>query len=98
MWQDLHSIPAFPVDLFAGPVHSSQLKVGTPVATLPGVWYDRVMARTGWPGVSICPCLECSLSGAHSCLGLEIFLGDSVWLCLAIVVLSGLLVACLMSH
>ena len=29
------------------------LKIGTPVATLPGAWRYRVSAGTGWPGVSI---------------------------------------------
>ena len=33
--------------------HTSDLKNGTPVATLPGVWRYRVRAETGWPGVSI---------------------------------------------
>ena len=31
----------------------SDLKIGTPVATLPGAWRYRVSAGTGWPGVSI---------------------------------------------
>ena len=29
------------------------LNIGTPVATVPGAWYYRVSAGTGWPGVSI---------------------------------------------
>ena len=29
------------------------LKIGTPVATLPGAWRYRVSAGTGWPDVSI---------------------------------------------
>ena len=33
--------------------HTSDLKIGTPVATLPGAWCNRVSAGTGWPGVSI---------------------------------------------
>ena len=33
--------------------HASDLKIGTPVATLPGAWCYRVSAGTGWPGVSI---------------------------------------------
>ena len=28
-------------------------KIGTPVVTLPGAWHYRVIAGTGWPGVSI---------------------------------------------
>ena len=38
---------------FSGSSHTSDLKIGTPVATLPGAWHDRVSAGTGWPGVSI---------------------------------------------
>ena len=38
---------------FSGPSHTSDLKIGTPVATLPGVWHYRVSAGTGWPGISI---------------------------------------------
>ena len=37
----------------AGPSHTSDLNIGTPVATLPGAWRDRVSAGTGGPGVSI---------------------------------------------
>ena len=33
--------------------HTSDLKTGTPVATLPGAWRYRVRAGTGWPSVSI---------------------------------------------
>ena len=35
---------------FSGSSHSSDLKIGTPVATLPGTWRCQC---TGWPGVSI---------------------------------------------
>ena len=38
---------------FSGPSHTSDVKIGTPVATLPGAWRYRVSAGTGWPGVSI---------------------------------------------
>ena len=41
---------------FSGSSHTSdlnKLKVGTPVATLPGAWRYRVSAGTGWPGVSM---------------------------------------------
>ena len=38
---------------FFGSSHTSDLKIGTPVATLPGAWRYRVNAGTGWPGVSI---------------------------------------------
>ena len=38
---------------FSGSSHASDLKIGTPVATLPGAWRYRVSAGTGRPGVSI---------------------------------------------
>ena len=39
--------------IFFGSSYSSDLKIGTPVATLPGAWRYRVSAGTGQPGVSI---------------------------------------------
>ena len=33
--------------------HTSDFKIGTPVAILPGAWHYRVSAGTGRPGVSI---------------------------------------------
>ena len=39
--------------IFPGSSHTSDLKIGTPVATLPGAWRYRVSAGTGWTGVSI---------------------------------------------
>ena len=38
---------------FFGTSHTTDLKTGTPVATLPGFWHYRVSAGTGQPGVSI---------------------------------------------
>ena len=38
---------------FSGSSHTGDLKVGTPVATLPGAWHYRVSAGTGRPCVSI---------------------------------------------
>ena len=38
---------------FSRSSHTSDLKIGTPVATLPGAWRYGVSAGTGWPGVSI---------------------------------------------
>ena len=38
---------------FSGSSHTSDLKIGTPVATLPGVWHYRVGAGTGLLGVRI---------------------------------------------
>ena len=39
--------------IFSGSSHTSDLKIGTPVATLPGAWRYRVSAGTDGPGVSI---------------------------------------------
>ena len=39
--------------IFSGSSHTSDLKIGTPVATLPGAWRYRVSAGTGRLGVSI---------------------------------------------
>ena len=39
--------------IFPGSSHTSDLKIGTPVATLPGAWRYGVSAGTGWLGVSI---------------------------------------------
>ena len=39
--------------IFSGSSHTSDLHIGTPVATLPGAWRCRVSAGTGRPGVSI---------------------------------------------
>ena len=39
--------------IFSGSTHTSDLKIGTPVDTLPGAWHYRVSAGTGRPGVSI---------------------------------------------
>ena len=43
-------IPLAP-GFFPGSSHTSDLKTGTPVATLPGAWRYRVSAGTGRPGV-----------------------------------------------
>ena len=39
--------------IFSRSSHTSDLKIGTPVATLPGAWHYRVSAGIGQPGVSI---------------------------------------------
>ena len=39
--------------IFSGSSHTSDSKIGTPVATLPGAWRYRVNSGTGRPGVSI---------------------------------------------
>ena len=40
-------------EILPGSSHTSDLKIGTPVATLGGAWRYRISAETGWPGVSI---------------------------------------------
>ena len=39
--------------IFSGSSHTSDFKIGTPVATLPGAWRYRVSTGTGRPGVSM---------------------------------------------
>ena len=39
--------------IFSGSSHTSDFKIGTPVATLPGTWRYRVSAGTGQPGVGM---------------------------------------------
>ena len=38
---------------FSGSSHTSDLKIGAPVTTLPGAWRYRVSAETSRPGVTI---------------------------------------------
>ena len=47
------SITTFSVGIFWGSSYTSDFNIGTLVATLPGDWYQRVSAGTGWPDVSI---------------------------------------------
>ena len=39
--------------IFSGSSHASDLKIGTPVTTVPGAWHYRISAGTGQPSVSI---------------------------------------------
>ena len=39
--------------IFSGSSHTSDLKIGTPVAALPGAWRYRVSTGTGRPSISI---------------------------------------------
>ena len=52
VWKVPGSNPAC-AGIFSGSSHTSDLNIGTPVATLPGTWRYRVNAGTGRPGVSI---------------------------------------------
>ena len=47
--------------IFSGSNHTSDSKIGTPVATLPGAWRYRVSAGTGRPDVSIQRYIEVSV-------------------------------------
>ena len=38
---------------FSGSSHTGDVKIGTPVASLPGTGHFKVSTGTGWPGVSI---------------------------------------------
>ena len=51
-WKIPGSNPAC-AGIVSGSSHTSDLKIGTPVATLPCAWRYRVSAGTGWPSVSI---------------------------------------------
>ena len=51
-WKVPGSNPAC-AGIFSGSSHTSDLKIGTPVTTLPGAWRYRVSTGTGRPGVSI---------------------------------------------
>ena len=46
-------IPTCTMDFFPGRVIAVDVKIGTPVATLPGAWHYGVSAGSGWPDVSI---------------------------------------------
>ena len=51
-WKVPGSYPAC-AGIFSGSSHTSDLNIGTPVATLPGAFRYRVSTGTGRPGVSI---------------------------------------------
>ena len=51
-WKIPGSNPAC-AEIFLGSSHTSDLKIGTPVATLPGAWRCRISAGSGQPGVSV---------------------------------------------
>ena len=53
---------------FSGLSHTSDLEIGTPVATLPGAWRFRVNTGTGWPGVSIHSVCVCVCVFVYVCM------------------------------
>ena len=48
------SIPVCAVGISPGSSHTSDLRIGTPVAALSGAWHYTASAGTGWPGVILC--------------------------------------------
>ena len=73
---------------FSGSNHTSDLKIGTPVATLPGAWHYRVSTGTGRLGVSTLwlgkvESLICNfyLSAAESKLSVQIRPRDTLARC-----------------
>ena len=62
---------------FSGSSHTIDLKIGTQVATLPGVWCYRVSAGTGQPGVSILWCGE--VESLICCFYLSVAVCAIVW-------------------
>ena len=56
---------------FAGSSHTSDLKIDTPVAALPGAWRYRISAGTGRPGVSILQLGEVESLICNFCLGVK---------------------------
>ena len=66
IWSMLSMWDFFGVSGVSG--HSSDLNIGTPVATLPGTWCYRVSARTGWPGVGILSLGEIASLVCNFCL------------------------------
>ena len=51
---DLNSIPAFAVGFLSVLSHNNDLRTGTPVATLPGVWCCGTSTGSGWPVSVLC--------------------------------------------
>ena len=73
---------------YSGSSHTCDLKIGTPVATLPGTLHYRVSAWSGWPDVSILwlgemESLICNfyLSVAHIKLSEQILPWDTLACC-----------------
>ena len=68
-----HSSPGFDShwchESFARSSHTSDLKTGTPVATMPGAWHYRVSAGAGWPFVSLLWLGEIENLICNFCLG-----------------------------
>ena len=66
--EDLGSVTAFPADLSEWSGHTTDLKLGTLVATLPAAWPYRVSGGTGRPDVSIQRLGETESSVCSFCL------------------------------
>ena len=50
---DIGSVPACAVGFFFWSSHTSDVKIGTPVTTMPGAWCYSISAGTGWPSISV---------------------------------------------
>ena len=64
---------------FSGSSHTSDLKIGTPVASLPGTWHYRVSAGTGQPGVSILWQGEMESLICNFCLSMAACTIEQIW-------------------
>ena len=86
---------------FSGSSNTSDFKIGTPVATLPGTWHYRVSAGTGQLGVSILWLGEVESLICNFCLSVaDLFLRYTSMLlgCWATNQQTNCLCACCMSH
>ena len=54
---------------FSGSSHTSDFKIGTPVATLPGAWRYKVSTGTGWPVSVNCDWVRWKVLSATSISG-----------------------------
>ena len=68
---DLGLIRTFTMDFFSMSSHTSDWKIGTLVATLPGAWCYRIITGTGWPGVSVLWLGEIARLICNCCLGVK---------------------------
>ena len=72
--------PPFHMGLFSRSSHTSDFRIGTPMATLPGTRCYRVSAQTGWPE---CHCQH-TVTMARSKLDLQLlYQCGSIYNCLS---------------
>ena len=63
---------------YSGSSHTSDLKIGTPVAALPGAWRYGVSTGTGRPGVSILWLGEVERLICNFCLSVAALLSEQI--------------------